>query len=445
MKNNVLAPLEWTTEQRKVSDLIPYNYNPRKISEIEKERLRKSLEKFNLVEIPVIDVDNTLIAGHARVVILFELNRGDEFIDVRVPNRKLTDEEFKEYNLRSNILNGEFDFDKINQFFKEIDLESIGFDVPSFDAFIEDNNLSLTESEGDVDTELPQEPLSKLGDVFEFYSIQKELKHKVVCGDSTKQKTYKTLLGDEIFNLIVTDPPYNVDYQGGTKKKLKIKNDRMSNEKFFQFLYDFFKNSFERTMVGGPTYVFYSDSEAVNFRTAMLKAGYKISSVLIWLKNQFVLGRLDYHMKHEPILVGEFNNEEVVKQHQAILYGWQSKGRHPWYSDRKQSSVLEFDKPKCNADHPTMKPLELIEYLIKNSSKQKNIVGDLFLGSGTTLIACEKTWRMCRGVEFDPSYMDVVVRRYINYMESNHLKFKITRNNKELSIEELEKFKTPKK
>lgn len=433
--------LEWKTVQRKVSDLIPYDYNPRKISDIDKERLRYSVEKFNLVEIPVIDIDNTLIAGHQRIIILFELDRGNELIDVRIPNRKLTEEEFKEYNLRSNILNGEFDYEKIDEFFKDIDLENIGFDMVDFDAFIENQNLSLTEEEGDVDAEPPTDPVSKLGDVFEFISLQKGITHRVVCGDSTKKKTYKTLLNDnEVFHLVVTDPPYNVNYEGGTKKKLKIKNDHMKDEVFYKFLFDFFKNTFERSMLGAPAYIFYSDSEAVNFRNAMRNAGYKISSVLIWVKNQFVLGRLDYHMQHEPLLVGELEQEEEVKRHEAILYGWQSKGKHPWYSDRKQSSVLEFDKPKRNADHPTMKPLELIEYLIKNSSKQKDLIGDLFLGSGTSLIASEKTWRSCRGVEFDPCYMDVIVRRYVNYMRDNHLKFKIKRNNEELSNEELNVF-----
>ena len=148
-------------------------------------------------------------------------------------------------------------------------------------------------------------------------------------------------------------------------------------------------------------------------------------------------------MKHEPILVGEIEdveNIENVKKHQPILYGWQSEGKHPWYTDRKQSSVLEFDKPKKNADHPTMKPIELIGYLIKNSSQQKDIVGDLFLGSGSTLIACEMNWRMCRGVEFDPQYMDVIIRRWIAYMKTNHLGFKIICNGEELPQEKINLF-----
>lgn len=419
----ILAPLEWYTVQRKVSELVPYEYNPRKISDLDKERLKKSLEKFNLVEIPVIDIDNTLIGGHQRVIILFELGRGEEIIDVRIPNRKLTEDEFKEYNLRSNILNGEFDYEKISEFFSDINLTEIGFDINSFNDFIQSENAVKIEIEEEVDITPPKNIQSKEGDIFELISTQKGITHKVICGDSTKEKTYKKLLGNEIFQLIITDPPYNVNYEGCTKDKLKIKNDKMSDNAFFEFLYNFYQNTFNFSMIGCPTYIFYADSEAINFRTAMQKAGYKISNVLIWVKNQLVLGRFDYQMKHEP-----------------ILYGWQTKGKHPWYSDRKQSTILEFDKPKKNADHPTMKPIELIGYLIKNSSQQKDIVGDLFLGSGSTLIVCEMNWRTCRGVEFDPQYIDVIIRRWITYMKTNHLGFKIIYNGEELSQEKITLF-----
>lgn len=416
----ILAPLEWYTVQRKVSELVPYEYNPRKISDLDKQHLKQSLEKFNLVEIPVIDIDNTLIGGHQRVIILFELGRGEEIIDVRIPNRKLTEEEFKEYNLRSNILNGEFDYEKISDFFSEINLTEIGFDVSSFDNFIQSENNVKIEIEDEVDVTLSKNIQSKEGDIIELISLRKGITHKVICGDSTKEETYKKLLGDDTFQLIITDPPYNVNYEGCTKDKLKIKNDKMSDNAFFEFLYNFYQNTFNFSMIGCPTYIFYADSEAINFRTAMQKAGYKISNVLIWVKNQLVLGRFDYQMKHEP-----------------ILYGWQTKGKHPWYSDRKQSTILEFDKPKRNADHPTMKPIELIGYLIKNSSQQKNIVGDLFLGSGSTLIACEMNWRTCRGVEYDPQYMDVIIRRWVHYMKTNHLEYNIICNGKVLTEEEV--------
>jgi DNA (cytosine-5-)-methyltransferase len=416
----ILAPLEWYTVQRKVSELVPYEYNPRKISDLDKNRLKQSLEKFNLVEIPVIDIDNTLIGGHQRVIILFELGRGEEIIDVRIPNRKLTEEEFKEYNLRSNILNGEFDYEKISDFFSEINLTEIGFDVSFFDNFIQSENNVKIEMEDEVDVTLSKNIQSKEGDIIELISLRKGITHKVICGDSTKEETYKKLLGDDTFQLIITDPPYNVNYEGCTKDKLKIKNDKMSDNAFFEFLYSFFENTFNFSINGCPTYIFYADSEAINFRTAMQKAGYKISNVLIWVKNQLVLGRFDYQMKHEP-----------------ILYGWQTKGKHSWYSDRKQSTILEFDKPKRNADHPTMKPIELIGYLIKNSSQQKNIVGDLFLGSGSTLIACEMNWRTCRGVEYDPQYMDVIIRRWVHYMKTNHLEYKVICNGKVLTEEDI--------
>lgn len=416
----ILAPLEWYTVQRKVSELVPYEYNPRKISDLDKQHLKQSLEKFNLVEIPVIDIDNTLIGGHQRVIILFELGRGEEIIDVRIPNRKLTEEEFKEYNLRSNILNGEFDYEKISDFFSEINLTEIGFDVSSFDNFIQSENNVKIEIEDEVDVTLSKNIQSKEGDIIELISLRKGITHKVICGDSTKEETYKKLLGDDTFQLIITDPPYNVNYEGCTKDKLKIKNDKMSDNAFLEFLYNFYQNTFNFSMIGCPTYIFYADSEAINFRTAMQRAGYKISNVLIWVKNQLVLGRFDYQMKHEP-----------------ILYGWQTKGKHPWYSDRKQSTILEFDKPKRNADHPTMKPIELIGYLIKNSSQQKNIVGDLFLGSGSTLIACEMNWRTCRGVEYDPQYMDVIIRRWVCYMKTNHLEYKVICNGKVLTEEEV--------
>ena len=325
--------------------------------------------------------------------------------------------------MRSNILNGEFDYEKISDFFSEINLTEIGFDVSSFDNFIQSENNVKIEIEDEVDVTLSKNIQSKEGDIIELISLRKGITHKVICGDSTKEETYKKLLGDDTFQLIITDPPYNVNYEGCTKDKLKIKNDKMSDNAFFEFLYKFYQNTFNFSMIGCPTYIFYADSEAINFRTAMQKAGYKISNVLIWVKNQLVLGRFDYQMKHEP-----------------ILYGWQTKGKHPWYSDRKQSTILEFDKPKKNADHPTMKPIELIGYLIKNSSQQKDIVGDLFLGSGSTLIACEMNWRTCRGIEFDPQYMDVIIRRWITYMKTNHLDFKIIYNGEELSQEKITLF-----
>lgn len=420
---HILAPLEWHTVQRKVSELIPCDFNPRTISDEELQRLKISLEKFNLVEIPAVDFDNVIIAGHQRIAAMFILGRGEELIDVRFPNRKLTEEEFKEYMLRSNIHNGEFDWSKIEEYFQDIDLEGIGMEMGDFEEFLKQNCVVPDEEEGDFDPEPPKEPLTVQGDVYEFYSTQKGIVHRLVCGDSTKSEVYKNLLKGEQFDLIVTDPPYNVNYEGGTKEKLKIQNDNMSDSDFFTFLYLFYQECFINSRLGAPVYIFHADSEGANFRNALKEAGWKLSQCLVWVKNSLVLGRQDYHWRHEP-----------------ILYGWKEGEAHPWYSDRKQDTVIEFDKPQRNGEHPTMKPVDLVAYFIKNSSKQKEIVGDSFSGSGSTIIACEQTWRQGRGIELDPRFADVIVRRWIAYMKENSLTFEIRRNGKLMDADEIEKF-----
>lgn len=437
---NKTAPLEWYTTQKKVNELIPCDFNPRQITDTELKKLKESLEKFNLVEIPVIDNDNTLIAGHQRVAALYLLDRGNELIDVRIPNRKLTEEEFKEYMLRSNIHNGEFDWSKIEEFFQDIDLDAIGMDMGDYDEFLKQNAMQSSEEEGDFDANIYTETESIEGDLFEFISLDKGLKHRFLCGSSTDSENWAKVMGDEKINLLVTDPPYNVDYQGGTKEKLKIKNDKMSDNNFYHFLYDFFVNTYVFSHGGAPVYVFYADSEAINFRQSMLDAGYKISSTLVWVKNTFVLGRLDYHMQHEPIIHCEETVPSEIETHINLIYGWNAEAAHPWYSDRKQSSILKFDKPVRNADHPTMKPLDLIGYLLKNSSKQKQIIADGFLGSGSTLIASEMNWRQCRGFELDPRFADVIVRRWVAYMKENKLGYEVLRNGVKLSESDLQKF-----
>lgn len=438
--NNILSPLEWHTTQRKVRELVPCDFNPRSITDTELKRLKESLEKFNLVEIPVIDIDNTLIAGHQRVAVLFMLERGEDEIDVRIPNRKLTEEEFKEYMLRSNINNGEFDWEKIEEFFQDIDLDLIGMDTDAFDDFLSQNASQPPEEEGDFDATIYEKYETAEGDLFELKSIDKGITHRFMCGSSTDSENWDKVMNGDKLDLLLTDPPYNVDYQGGTKDKMKIKNDKMSNDSFHRFLYDFFVNTYVFSKAGAPVYVFYSDSEAINFRKSMLDAGYKISATLVWVKNSFVLGRLDYHMQHEPIIFCEETIPDEIETHRSLMYGWNADGAHPWYSDRKQSSILRFDKPLRNADHPTMKPLDLIGYLIKNSSKQKDIVADGFLGSGSTLIASEQNWRQCRGFELDTRFSDVIVRRWVAYMKENKLKYEVWRNGVKLSEKDIAKF-----
>lgn len=417
MKDKLLAPLEWYTEKRKVSDLIPYEYNPRKRTPDRIQKLKESLERFNLVEIPVINLDNTIIAGHQRVFALYEIGRGNDIIDVRVPNRLLTEEEFKEYNVRSNIGIGEWDLDMLLEHFSEFNFDDLGLDL---DFELPDDILLSHEDEQDFEPELPEIPKTVSGDVYELISKQKDIVHRIVCGDARYSESYEKLLPNEKFQMVETDPPYNVDYQGKTNKKLKIQNDKMSPEDFYTMLYLFHQECFINSVEGCPMYVWHADTEGENFRKSLREAGWKLSQCLVWVKNGLVMGRNDYHWQHEP-----------------CLYGWKPGAAHPWYSDRKQSTTLNFEKPLRSEQHPTMKPVPLIAYQIKNSSKQRDIVGDPFLGSGTTLIACEQTWRQCRGIELDPKYVDVVVNRWVMYMQENSLDYEVRLNGKVMEWEVL--------
>ena len=353
-----------------------------------------------------------------------DLGRGDELIDVRMPNRTLTEEEFKEYNVTSNISVGYWDIDILEECFADVDLLELGLDINAIElpGDVLPNDLKQ-EEEQEPDLTLPKEPITVFGDVYELISKQKGLCHRVVCGDSTKAEDYEKLLQGNEFKLIVTDPPYNVNYEGSTKDKLKIKNDKMDTDSFYTFLYLFYQETFFNAKAGAPIYVFHADSEGANFRKAFIEAGFKLSQCLIWVKNSLVMGRQDYHWQHEP-----------------ILYGWKEGDAHPWYSDRRQTTILEFDRPVRNADHPTMKPIDIISYLIKNSSKQKDIVGDLFLGGGSTLIACEQTWRNCYSMELDPVYVDVGIRRWLQYLLDNDLDFEIRKNRSVLEASEWEKY-----
>ena len=262
-----------------------------------------------------------------------------------------------------------------------------------------------------MDGELKKPPVSKDGDVWLLG------KHRLVCGDSTKEETYVTLMDGKKANLVVTDPPYNVNYEGGAGK---IKNDNMENDKFYQFLLDAFTNM-ERVMAeDGSIYVFHADTEGLNFRKAFSEAGFYLSGTCIWKKQSLVLGRSPYQWQHEP-----------------CLYGWKKKGKHQWYSDRKQTTIWEFDKPKKNGDHPTMKPIPLIAYPIKNSSMSNCIVLDPFGGSGSTLIACEQLGRICHTIELDEKYCDVIVKRYIEQVGSADT-VSVIRDGKTIRFEDLE-------
>jgi site-specific DNA-methyltransferase (adenine-specific) len=260
----------------------------------------------------------------------------------------------------------------------EIDAEEDEFDVP----------------EGGIETDIV------LGDLFEIG------RHRLLCGDSTQTDTFEKLMQGELADMVVTDPPYNVALGMETKEQAKarnrrtdglvIQNDKMSNEDFYQFLYDFYSSLSTAVKKGGSIYVWYASSEVVNFVSALVNAGWLYKQELIWNKTSMIMGRQDYQWKHEP-----------------CLYGWLDGGPHNWYSDRKQTTVIEWDKPQRNGEHPTMKPIGLFAYQIQNSSKAGDIVIDCFGGSGTTMVACEQTNRQARLVEFDPKYCQVIIDRML--------------------------------
>ena len=401
--------IAWKTEKRFLKELIPFDKNPRTLSKSQYQALKESLLKFDLVEIPAINSDNTIIAGHQRIRILSDSKGNNHEIEVRVPSRKLTDDEFREYLIRSNKNLGDWDWTLLNEDFEKQDLLDWGFEEIDFEDDIEPYNKDTQ-----VDNSLPdvqENPVTLLEDVYQLGP------HRLICGDATKQRHIEKLMGEDIADLIVTDPPYNVDYQGKTKSKLNLKNDSMGDDLFLQFLIDTFSNCHLFTKEGGSAYVFHSDFQGMNFRKAFVESGFDYKQCCIWVKNIMVMGRQNYHWQHEP-----------------ILYGCKKGAKHFWNSDRKQTTIWNFDRPQQNKEHPTMKPLDLISYPILNSSKKNQIVLDVFGGSGSTLIASEKLGRICRTMELDPRYCDVIVKRYITYCKENNREFSVTRNGKPCTV-----------
>ncbi|GAA3953986.1 DNA modification methylase [Hymenobacter algoricola] len=418
-----LLPLEWSTQQRRVRDLVPMDYNPRILTDEGRERLTRSIRKFNLAEIPAINSDNLVLAGHQRLAVLIDLGRGDEFIDVRVPNRLLTKDEVDEYNVTSNVGAGQWDYQSLLDNFAHLDLAGI-MDAPALEALAALSAITLPPAEEEeFDPAPPAVPISVRGDEYTFESEGRGLEHRLVCGSSTEADVLERLLRGKLIQCVVTDPPYNVAYQGKTKDALRIENDDMDDAGFRAFLYDFYSNAYAFMVPGAPIYVFHADSEGANFRLALQEAGLKLSQCLVWVKQQFVMGRQDFHWQHEP-----------------ILYGWKEGAAHPWYSDRKQTTVLNFDRPQRNADHPTMKPLDILIYLLECSSKEDDVVYDGFGGSGSLLIAGEMTQRSIHSVELDPRYVDVHVRRYTKFMRDNQRRFTISRNGNELTEAQLDEY-----
>lgn len=385
-----MEKLKWETKKVKVKDLIELDINPRKISDAKKQKLIESLEKFNLAEIPAVNTDMQIIGGNQRVSALMMVGRGEEEIDVRVPNRKLTKKEVKEYAIISNTHAGEFDFEILEEWFVEdVNIEEIGFEIPGWDDWQTQLDKELVGGVQEDDFNVPvggSETDIVEGDIFEIGQ------HRLLCGSSIQTDTWKRLMGEELADLVITDPPYNIDYSGRSNGH-KIKNDKQTDSNFYQFLYDFYTALGTFAKESATWYVWHSEKERLNFQKAMNDAGIELKQTLIWNKNNIGMGS-PYRWKHEPCLFGCKVNSKIQ-----------------WFSDKSQATVLNFERPQRNAEHPTMKPIPLIAYQIGNSSKAGDIVADGFGGSGTTMVAAHQTDRRCRMMELDPRYCQVIVDR----------------------------------
>jgi DNA modification methylase len=385
-------------EKKNVKDLFPADYNPRKDlkpGDPEYEKLKRSIEQFGYVE-PVIWNEKTgrVVGGHQRLKVLTDM--GITEVDVVVVD--MDTEKEKALNIALNKISGEWDTDKLALVIADLqgadfDVSLTGFDPEELDdLFRDDVKDGVKEDDFDVEAELGKPVFSKAGDLWMLGE------HRLFCGDSTKPETYELLMNGKHAQLVVTDPPYNVDYKGTAGK---IKNDKMSEDQFEQFLLAAYSQMYESMTDDASIYVFHSDSHGLAFRKAFEEAGFYLSGCCIWKKQSLVLGRSPYQWQHEP-----------------VLFGWKKKGKHQWYTGRKESTIWEFDKPKKNADHPTMKPVALVAYPIMNSTMTGCLVLDPFGGSGSTLIACEQTGRTCYTVELDEKFCDVIVKRYIDQVGS---------------------------
>lgn len=380
-------------EKKSTAKLLPADYNPRKNikpGDAEYEKLKRSIEQFGYVE-PVIwnKVTGRVIGGHQRLKILIDMG----IAEVECVVVELSEEKEKALNIALNKISGEWDKDKLALLISDLqgadfDVSLTGFDPAELDDLFKDSMKNgIHDDDFDVDAELKEPAITQLGDVWTLG------RHRLVCGDSTKADTFELLMSGAKANLVITDPPYNVNYEGSAGK---IKNDNMANDAFYHFLVDAFLNTEAVMASDASIYVFHADTEGLNFRRAFADAGFYLSGCCIWKKQSLVLGRSPYQWQHEP-----------------VLYGWKKNGKHQWYTGRKETTIWEFDKPKKNADHPTMKPITLLAYPIMNSSMSNTIVLDPFGGSGSTLIACEQSDRSCYIIELDEKFCDVIVKRFI--------------------------------
>lgn len=383
-----------------VTDINPAKYNPRKDlkpGDPAYEKLKRSMTEFGYVE-PIIWNEETgnIVGGHQRYKVLV----AEGHTEVECVIVKMSPEREKALNVALNKVTGDWEFEALADLIKDLEAQDFDVTLTGFDAaeiedlFSQVHDKDATDDDYDVNKALEEAAFVKPGDVWLLG------RHRLLCGDATKPEDVEKLMDGKKANLVLTDPPYNVDFESASG--LKIQNDKQDNDTFYSFLLAAFKNMAEHTSPGGSIYVFHADTEGLNFRKAFIEAGFHLSGVCIWKKNSLVLGRSPYNWIHEP-----------------ILFGWLRGGKHRWFTGRSETTVWNYDKPKKNGEHPTMKPVPLLCYPIKNSSQVNGIVMDLFGGSGSTLIACEQIDRICHTLELDPKYATVIVKRYIEQAGSD--------------------------
>ena len=389
-----VGTMNMTSEMERVpvAKLIPYINNARTHSPEQIKKLRASLREFGFVNPVIIDRDYNVIAGHGRIMAAKE----EGITEVPcVYADHLTEAQKKAYILADNrmALDAGWDEEMLRveiEALREMEFDPMlaGFDEKELEALYAGDSDEAKDDDFDLSAALEKASFVEPGDIWTVG------RHRLMCGDATKAEDVEKLMGGERANLIVTDPPYGVSFKSSSG--LTIQNDSMKNEEFYTFLLSAFQAMADVLEKGGAAYVFHADTEGLNFRRAFIDAGFHLAGCCIWVKDSLVLGRSDYQWQHEP-----------------ILYGFLQNGKHPWYSDRKQTTIWNYAKPKRNENHPTSKPLDLLGYPITNSSRENGIVIDTFGGSGSTMMACEQTGRICRMMELDPKYASVILRRYV--------------------------------
>lgn len=396
--------------ERKVAELIPYAKNAKKHDETQIANVVESIRQFGFVQPLVIDKNGCVIIGHCRLLAAKKLEMDTVPC---VPADTLTEEQVKALRIIDNKTNeSPWDMELLAEELPELKLDGFDFDW-GFEDKVDDSA-----KEDDPDLTVPEEPSAKPGDVYQLG------RHRLMCGDSTKLDDCATLVGGAKMDLLLTDPPYNVDYEGTAGK---IKNDHMEDSKFRDFLTAAFKNAASVMNPGAAFYIWHADSEGYNFRGAVRDAGLLLRQCLIWVKSSLVLGRQDFQWKHEPCLYGELPDDiytpspEEPEDCQPCLYGWVN-GKHYFFKNRKQTTVLYFDKPIKSAEHPTMKPVRLFDYLMQCSTKPGQNVLDLFGGSGTAIIAAEQNGRNAYVMEYDPKFADVIIRRWEEFTGEKAMK-----------------------